>query len=63
MKKARHCEGGHVTRLVGNDKVLVSMVQCIGTIRTHICAASAPSLGSKRPMRGRHGRTRPLGSR
>ena len=24
MKKARRCEGGHVTRLVGIDKVLVS---------------------------------------
>ena len=35
-----------MTRLVGNDKDLIIMVPCIGTIRTHICAASAPSLAS-----------------
>ena len=49
MKRLDSCEGGHVTRLVKGDKDSVIMLLCIGTSRTHKCAATAPSLGSKRP--------------
>ena len=62
-EKARRCEGGHVTRLVRSDKDLVIMVKCIDTVRTYRCATIAPSLGSKRPIRGRHGCPCPPGSR
>jgi hypothetical protein len=63
MKRLDSCEGGHVTGLVKCDKDTVIMLLCIDTSRMHKCAAIAPSLGSKRPMRGRHGRPRPLGGR
>ena len=46
MKRLDSCEGGHVTGLVTCDQDSVIMVLCIGTARTHKCAATAPSLGS-----------------
>ena len=63
MKRPDSCEGGHVTGLVRCDKDAVIMLLCIDTNRMHKCAATAPSLGSKRPMGGRHGCPRPLGGR
>ena len=41
MKRLENCEGGHVTGLVTGDKDSVIMVLCIGTARTHKCAATA----------------------
>ena len=49
MKRPDSCEGGHVTGLVRCDKDAVIMLLCIDTNRMHKCAATAPSLGSKKP--------------